>query len=365
MRDKTFLIMAGGTGGHVFPALATAKKLIELNDKVVWLGSCGGMEEGIVNAAGIPFYGVSVTGVRGTGLKRKILAPFKVLHAIYQAWGVMRKVQPDAVLGMGGFASGPGGVAAKLMSKPLIIHEQNAAAGMTNRLLAKVADRVLSAFPSAFADKRINDKSILTGNPLREEITELYYRPVAKGQGDTAAPVKILVLGGSLGAAALNSVVPEGIGRMNLNSKPLVWHQTGKGKLSDVEAVYQDAGIDARVSEFIDDMSEAYRWADFVICRAGALTVSELCVAGLGALLVPYPHAVDDHQTLNAEYMVKAGAAWLIAQQNLSPESLSEMLTPLCAKPERISLLSKAALQLAKADATERVVNECRSLCYV
>lgn len=359
MRDKTFLVMAGGTGGHVFPALATAKKLMERNDRVIWLGSKGGMEERVVKDAGIQFYGISVSGVRGKGLLSKFAAPLKIANAVFQAFKVIVKTKPDAVLGMGGFASGPGGLAARLMGKPLLVHEQNAVAGMTNKVLAKMASSVMSAFPNAFDGTR---DILLTGNPLRDEICELYYS--AKEDVNKTRPIRVLILGGSLGAARLNEVLPGAVASLQASLRPEIWHQTGKGKAEGIKQRYQDSGIDARVSEFIDDMADAYRWADFVICRAGALTISELCVAGLGAILVPYPHAVDDHQTLNAEYMTTAGAAWLLPQSDLSETTLSEILLPLFSKPERISILSEAAHKLAKADATEKVASECRRVCY-
>jgi UDP-N-acetylglucosamine--N-acetylmuramyl-(pentapeptide) pyrophosphoryl-undecaprenol N-acetylglucosamine transferase len=358
MRDKTFLVMAGGTGGHVFPALATAQKLMSRNDKVIWLGSQGGMEEQVVKGAGIPFYGISVSGVRGKGKLSKLLAPFKIAKAVFQALIVLKNTKPDAVLGMGGFASGPGGLAAKMMGKPLLVHEQNAIAGMTNRILAKLADSVMSAFPDAFDDSKV----VLTGNPLRDEICQLFYSPKAPLSNERK--IRVLVLGGSLGAAKLNEVVPAAMSTLHNSIQPEIWHQTGRNKSQGVAAQYEKFGIVARVSEFIDDMAEAYKWADFVICRAGALTISELCVAGLGAILVPYPYAVDDHQTLNAQYMTKGGAAWLLDQSELNEKNLSEVLTPLFSKPERISILSEAARKLAKADATEIVATECRRVCY-
>ncbi len=359
MQDKTFLIMAGGTGGHVFPALATAKKLISRNDKVIWLGSVGGMEEQLVSQAGIPFYGISVSGVRGKGLLSKLFAPLKLIKAVLQALWVLKKTKPDAVLGMGGFASGPGGLAAKLLGKPLLVHEQNAVAGMTNKVLAKLADSVMSAFPGAFED---SSKVRLTGNPLRDEICELFY--AVDKETLRARPLRVLVLGGSLGAAKLNELVPGAISSLDASIRPEIWHQTGRNKSQGVASRYETSSVNARVSEFIDDMAEAYRWADFVICRAGALTISELCVAGLGAILIPYPHAVDDHQTLNAEYMTQGGAAWLLEQESLNESTLREVLAPLFSKPERISILSDAARKLAKADATEIVASECRRVCY-
>ena len=357
--DKTFLVMAGGTGGHVYPALATAAMLMQKNDKVVWLGSIGGMEESIVQAAGISFYGISIKGIRGNGLIKKLLAPINILWAVAQALIIINKVKPDAVLGMGGFASGPGGLAARILGKPLLIHEQNAVAGMTNRILARLATTIMTAFPGAFAD---NIKVKQIGNPLREEIVDIYYR--AKTSIPKDRKVNLLVLGGSLGALGLNQGVPAALAKVNENIRPQIWHQTGKNKAQMTSADYKRFGIEAKITEFIDDMAEAYEWADFVICRAGALTISELCTVGLGAILVPYPFAVDDHQTKNASAMAEQGAAWILPQSDLTADSLSEILTPLLLKRERISILSEAAHKLGQPDATEKVVAECRSACY-
>jgi len=358
-RDKTFLIMAGGTGGHVYPALATATKLMQGHDKVVWLGSVGGMEESVVKNAGIPFYGISVKGVRGKGMLSKLLSPIRIAWAILQALKVVIAVKPDAVLGMGGFASGPGGFAAKILGKPLLIHEQNAVAGMTNRILAKFSTKVMTAFPGAFSED-VPVKQ--TGNPLREQIIDIYYQPQISIEKELR--IKLLVLGGSLGAMGLNLGVPAAISKIESGLQPEIWHQTGKNKVEETQEAYQTHGVEAKISAFISDMAEAYQWADFVICRAGALTISELCITGLGAILVPYPYAVDDHQTKNAMSMVKSGAAWILPQRDLNPETLAEILKPLLSKRERISILSEAAHKLGKPDATQKVVAECRSACY-
>tara|TARA_R110002072_G_scaffold90500_3_gene202384 strand:+ start:12104 stop:13183 length:1080 start_codon:yes stop_codon:yes gene_type:complete len=358
MRDKTFLIMAGGTGGHVFPALAVAHSLVGRHDKVAWLGSKGGMEEGIVKKANIPFFGIKVKGVRGKGRLSQLFAPFKIISAVFQAFTVLRKVQPDAVLGMGGFASGPGGLAARMLGIPLVIHEQNAVAGMTNKILAKFATTVMTAFPQPFSNK-VDCKMV--GNPLRSDIARLYYeRDITKKDQS----VNLLILGGSLGAQSLNDVLPQALGLLDENLRPFIWHQTGKNKSEAVNRAYSKFKIEVNVSEFIEDMAQAYKWADFVICRAGALTISELCVAGLGAILIPYPHAVDDHQAKNANFLVEGGAAWLLAQKDLTPSVLAEVLQPLLAKRERMNILSQAAYKLAQVDATESVANECRRVTY-
>lgn len=358
MRDKTFVIMAGGTGGHVFPALAVARLLMEKQDKVIWFGSKGGMEERVLAQTNIPFFGLDVKGVRGNGLKKQLLAPIKIITAVLKAISLLRREKPDAVLGMGGFAAGPGGIAARILGIPLVIHEQNSVAGMTNKILSRFATSVMTAFPDVFPE---NIKAKLVGNPLRDEITRLFYERKSKGLD---AKVHLLVLGGSLGAQSLNKLVPTSLSLLDDMVRPEVWHQTGKGKSDDVSRVYNQFSIRANVTEFIEDMSEAYRWADFVICRAGALTISELCAAGLGSILIPYPHAVDDHQTKNAEYLVKGGAAWVLSEDDLSPEVLSEVLKPLLLKRERMSILSEAAHKLAQVDATEQVANECRRVSY-
>jgi UDP-N-acetylglucosamine--N-acetylmuramyl-(pentapeptide) pyrophosphoryl-undecaprenol N-acetylglucosamine transferase len=351
--------MAGGTGGHVFPALATAQELMKQGDRVVWLGSIGGFEESVIAETGIEFHGMSISGLRGKGLATLVLAPLKLVLAVAQACKVIRNVKPACVLGMGGFASGPGGIAAKLMGVPLAVHEQNAVAGLTNRVLAKVANIVFEAFPNSFGG---NVAARLVGNPLRKEICDIYYRPAELLL--TQRSPRILVLGGSLGAARLNEVVAHALALLPKHERPEVKHQSGRGKHGETLEAYKIADVDAEVLEFIDDMASVYQWADLVICRAGALTISELCAAGRGAILVPYPFAVDDHQTLNAKAMVTAGAAWLVPQSELTSESLAEILKPLISKPERIVRLANMARSIAKPDAAEVVANECRKLAY-
>jgi UDP-N-acetylglucosamine--N-acetylmuramyl-(pentapeptide) pyrophosphoryl-undecaprenol N-acetylglucosamine transferase len=260
---------------------------------------------------------------------------------------------------MGGFASGPGGLAARILGIPLVIHEQNSVAGMTNKVLAKFATSIMTAFPHAFSETVVCK---MVGNPLRADIIRLYFeRDINKQKGTS---VHLLILGGSLGAQSLNDIIPKALGLLGDDIRPVVWHQTGKNKSEGVNQLYSEFKIEVKISEFIENMSEAYKWADFVICRAGALTISELCAAGLGSILIPYPHAVDDHQTKNAEYLVKSGAAWLLAQSELTPKVLSEVLQPLLVKKERINILSEAAHKLAQIEATERVANECRRVSY-
>jgi UDP-N-acetylglucosamine--N-acetylmuramyl-(pentapeptide) pyrophosphoryl-undecaprenol N-acetylglucosamine transferase len=278
----------------------------------------------------------------------------RILKSIIEALSVIRATRPDCVLGMGGFASGPGGIAARLSGKPLIIHEQNAVAGMTNRILARFAQCVLEAFPGSFGPAV---EARLVGNPLRTEIEALYRQP--RPEPAAGRPVRLLVLGGSLGAESLNTCLPEALARLDERTRPEVWHQSGEKNFDATRQRYAQSGVPAKVSPFIENMAEAYQWADFVVCRAGALTISELCMVGLGAILVPYPHAVDDHQTRNAQFMVDAGAAWLLPQSQLNPKALAEILEPLLARPERIGRLGSAARRIARPEATAHVVNLC------
>lgn len=345
------LIMAGGTGGHVYPGLAVARELLEHGVEVVWMGTRAGIEARVVPAAGIPVEWVPVAGVRGKGWRRRLAAPFMVARAVWHALGVMRRLRPRAVLGMGGFVAGPGGVAAWLARRPLCIHEQNAVAGLTNRLLARIARRVACAFPAAFPGRRV----VVTGNPVREEIAALP-APAERWAG-RRGPLRLLVLGGSLGAQALNLTVPAALGRLPAGGRPLVRHQTGRGKLEETRAAYAEAGVEGELEEFLEEMAEAYGWADLVVCRAGALTISELAAAGVGALLVPYPHAVDDHQTRNGAWLVEAGAARMIDQRELDAERLAAELAAL----DRPALLAMA--EAARAVARPNAAAELAEIC--
>lgn len=351
---KRFLIMAGGTGGHVFPALATAKRLQAEGCEVQWLGSRGGMEERLVREHKIPISLIAVSGLRGKGKLAMLGAPLKLARALMQARAVVLRSQIDCVIGMGGFVSGPGGVAAWLLRKPLVIHEQNAVAGMTNRILARFAKTVLEAFPNSFGPGVITR---LTGNPVRPEVTGI--APPAERFAGRAGPLRVLVLGGSLGAKAINDCLPEVLALMPAEQRPLARHQAGERHQQSTSAAYEAKGLDAEVVAFIGNMSEAYAWADLVICRAGALTIAELCAAGIGAVLVPFPHAVDDHQTRNGRFMVDGGAALMVGQSELKPELLAALLTDLSADRPRLLQMAEAARKLARPDATERVVNYC------
>lgn len=348
------LIMAGGTGGHIFPALAVADELRSRGVEVTWLGTKRGMESDVVPKAGIEIDWISVSGLRGNGLLGWLQAPVKLTRAILQTRKVFKHRQPQAVLGMGGFVTGPGGFVAWMMGCPLFIHEQNSIAGLTNKLLSRFARKVMTAFPSAFA---VSGKVINVGNPLRKAITDLPGPEVRFAEH--GEQIRLLVVGGSLGAAALNECVPRAIARLDSGHKPQVWHQTGKRNLDDALTHYREAGVEGQVVPFIENMAEAYAWADLVICRAGALTVSELAAVGVGSILVPYPHAVDDHQTGNAKYLVDAQAALCVQQNKLSAESLAETLASLFSDRAKLLSMAQAARELGRPNAARDVADIC------
>ncbi len=345
---RPILIMAGGTGGHVFPALAVAEQLREGGWPVEWLGTRAGLEARVVPAAGIPVHWIRVKGLRGKGLLRQLLAPFMVLWALAQAALVIGRVRPAAVLGMGGFTTGPGGAMAWLLRRPLLIHEQNSVAGLTNRLLAPLAHPVLEAFPGSLP------KAIHTGNPVRADIARVAFHPPDL---ENRRP-RLLVVGGSLGAAALNETVPAALARLEEAQRPEVWHQTGLKLIDAAREAYTAARVEVRLDAFIDDMAQAYQWADLVLCRAGALTIAELAAVGVASILVPYPHAVDDHQTGNARYLVEAGAARLLPQSEMSAERLCEELA-LLNQPGRLVEMAKCARDRALPDAAKQVAAHC------
>lgn len=351
---KTLLIMAGGTGGHIFPGLAVAAEIRRAGWKAVWLGTRGGMETTLVPRHGLEIETVRFGGVRGKGLLTAMFLPLFILLACGQALGVMLRRRPDAVLGLGGFAAFPGGLMAAFLGRPLVIHEQNAIAGLTNRVLALLADKVLAGFPQAFGKARVKFEAV--GNPVRAEIAAL--PPPEDRFAGRSGPLRLIVVGGSRGALALNEVLPKALACMGPALRPQVLHQAGSGQGERVRAAYAQSGVDAEVREFIEDMAQAYSGADLLICRAGALTIAELAAAGVPAVLVPFPHAVDDHQTHNARFLSDAGAAILIAQADLTPERLAAELALL----ERGKLLdlAKKARSLACTDAASRVALVCR-----
>lgn len=347
------MIMAGGTGGHVFPALAVAEVLRNQGCQVDWLGVPESFESRTVPKYGFPIHWIKARRFRGQGKKAILMAPVYLTLAMWQAAKVLRSVKPDVVLGMGGFVTAPGGVVTRLMGLPLVIHEQNAVPGMSNRWLGKIASSVLQAFPGSFAEKY---RAKLIGNPVRENIINL---PSPEERFNDREGCKLLVIGGSLGALVLNETVPDAIAVMEKETRPEVWHQAGKGKLEMALAAYEKAGVKAKVSEFVDDMDAAYQWADLIICRAGALTVAELAAVGLPAILVPYPHAVDDHQTKNASHLQVAGAGVIIPQSELTAKYLAEILEPIVSSAETRLAMAKKGKKLAKPHAAEDVANEC------
>jgi UDP-N-acetylglucosamine--N-acetylmuramyl-(pentapeptide) pyrophosphoryl-undecaprenol N-acetylglucosamine transferase len=349
---KTALVMAGGTGGHIFPGLAVAEALRERGWRVHWLGAPNSMEAQLVPARGIPLETVAFGGVRGKGPLTLALLPLKLLRAFWQSVQVVRRVRPNVVVGLGGYITFPGGMMSVLLGKPLVLHEQNSVAGMANKVLAGVADRVYSAFP------QVMPKGEWVGNPLREA----FLRQPAPEQrfAGRSGPLKVLVVGGSLGAKALNEVVPKALALIPEATRPYVLHQSGAKQIDELRANYAAAGVQAELTPFIDDTADAFAEADLVICRAGASTVTELAAVGAAALFVPFPHAVDDHQTTNAKFLVDAGGGWLVQQNELTPESLAALLQKL----DRSELLQKAlaAKKMEKTTATEQVVAACEAL---
>ncbi len=350
MTAKTmkFVIMAGGTGGHVFPALAVADELRARGAEISWLGTARGIEAELVPAAGISLHCLSIEGVRGKGLMALVKAPWLLLTAVWQARKILKQEQADAVLGLGGFASGPGGVAAWLLNKPLLIHEQNAVAGTTNRWLSKIADLVMEAFPGSLPDAKH------VGNPVRQSIGQIDSSAPVSG-----APLKLLVLGGSLGALALNELLPKAVSLLSDEQRPQVKHQTGKRHLEVTKSAYAEQCVEAQVVDFIGDMAAAYEWADVIICRAGALTVSELTLAGRAAMLVPFPYAIDDHQTKNASWLVENDAGVLHQQADLTAAMIADFLKAFDNDRESLLAMSSNARALAMPDAAKQVADYC------
>ena len=345
------MILAGGTGGHIFPGIAVARALRERDVPVVWLGSAGGMETRIVPRHGIAIDTLKISGLRGKGALALLAAPFRVIRALFEALAILRRERPRSVLSMGGFAAGPGGVAAWLLRRPLIVHEANRAPGFTNRVLAKFARRVLCGFPDSFARG-----GETVGNPVRVEVAAL--APPAQRFASRDDTLRLLVLGGSQGARALNNAVPKALAAL-ADMRVEVRHQSGENLRAEAESAYADAGVKASIEPFIQDMASAYGWADLVICRAGAMTLAELCAAGVGSLLVPFPLAVDDHQTRNAEYLVERGAARLLPQGDDLGQRLRDALRALL--PDRAALLALAesARAIALPDAAMHVADIC------
>jgi UDP-N-acetylglucosamine--N-acetylmuramyl-(pentapeptide) pyrophosphoryl-undecaprenol N-acetylglucosamine transferase len=353
---KTALIMAGGTGGHIFPGLAVAEELRARGWRVHWLGAPNSMESRIVPPHGFALELIDFSGVRGKGLGTLMRLPLRLARAFWQAWKMVRRVQPDVVVGLGGYITFPGGLMAAVCGKPLVLHEQNSVAGMANKVLAVVADRVFTAFPKAF--KKGVKTQQWVGNPLRAAFTQ-QADPVARFAGRSGS-LRLLVVGGSLGARALNEIVPQAIALMPADQRPQVLHQSGATQIEALRANYAAAGVDAQLTPFIEDTASAFADADIIVCRAGASTVTEIAAVGAAAVFVPFPSAVDDHQTTNAQFLVDAGGGWLVQQRDLSPQGLAQMLLNM----ERSVLIEKAlkAKEMQKIHATREVVTACEEL---
>lgn len=349
---KKALVMAGGTGGHIFPGLAVAEALREAGWQVHWLGAPNSMEHALVPARGFAFEPVAFGGVRGKGLQTLVLLPLRLMRAFWQSLQVVRRVQPDVVLGLGGYITFPGGMMASLWSKPLVLHEQNSVAGLANKVLAQLADRVFTAFPGVFKTGQ------WVGNPLRRAFTE-QAAPAERFAG-RSGPLRVLVVGGSLGAKALNDIVPQALALMPEATRPHVIHQSGAKQIDALRNNYAAAGVQAELTPFIDDTATAFAQADLVICRAGASTVTELAAVGVAALYVPFPFAVDDHQTTNAQFLVASGGGWLVPQAELTAQHLAERLTAL--SRDTLQDVAQKAHAQKKTNATREVVMACEEL---
>lgn len=349
MATRSVLVMAGGTGGHIFPGLAVAECLRNQGWTVAWMGNPTGMEYRLVPAKGFAFEGVKFSGLRGKGMLTKVLMPFRLARAMMQSWKILRRLKPSVVLGMGGYITFPGGLVSYLMGRPLVLHEANSVAGSANRVLARFATRVLTGFPKTLKEAQ------WVGNPIRESFESL--SDCRARYGKRQGPLHLLIVGGSLGAAALNTVVPEALALLPADRRPNVLHQTGEQHLEAVTKTYQQLGVNGELKPFIDDMAAAYANADLVICRAGAMTVSEISAAGVAACFVPFPYAIDDHQTANARFLSDAKAAILIPQSQLDGDSLANLVLGL--RREDLAEMAVKAQALAKFHATEEVASIC------
>lgn len=349
MTKPSILVMAGGTGGHIFPGLAVAEYLRICGWSVSWLGNQAGMEYRLVKSCDFPFEAVDFGGLRGKGLKTKIMLPINLMRACIQSWKIMRRVKPNVVLGMGGYITFPGGLVTKLLKRPLVLHEANSVAGSANIALSKIAMRTLTGFPNTMPNAE------WVGNPIREEFDHML--APAERYDQRQGPLSILVVGGSLGAAALNENIPAALALIPLGSRPKVVHQAGDKHLADLERRYADLGVAADIRPFIEDMPAAYSQADLVICRSGAMTVSEIAACGVASCLIPFPFAIDDHQTANAQLLSSADAAVLLPQPLLNPQDLAMMIQNLSRK--ELKEMALRAHALAKPNATQRVAEVC------
>ncbi len=351
----TLMVMAGGTGGHVFPAIAVADLLKSRGWNIVWLATEGGMENQLIADKGYAIASIRMSGVRGNGLLRWLLLPLRLGVAFLQSLKALRQHRPDVVLGMGGFAAFPGGVMARLLRRPLVIHEQNSVAGLTNRVLSRIATRILAAFPSAFGDQ-----ASLVGNPVRPEIAAL--AEPAQRLTYRKGPLRLLIIGGSLGAQVLNENVPKAIALLPQEQRPQIIHQAGSRHLAALQEHYRNSGVEGELLPFIQDMAGMYDWCDLVICRAGALTIAEVAAAGVASVLVPFPHAVDDHQTGNARYLSEHGAALLVPQTELTPQKLADIIRG--STREKLLDMASRARALGKPEATATVATICEEAAH-
>lgn len=356
MAKSKVLIMAGGTGGHVFPGLAVARELINRNIDVEWLGTAKGIEATLVPQANLALYKFPVSGVRGKGMLALLLAPFNIMVSVWAALKIIHKIKPNLVIGMGGFVSGPGGIAAKILRIPVVIHEQNAVIGTTNRLLSVIANKVFTAFP--FSGSRYT----LVGNPVRAEIENML-TPEERRVGRNN-PVHVLVLGGSRGALALNTTVPKILEKVAAKVALDVFHQCGESKENSAQQAYESTALNVKITPFISDMVEAFTWADFVICRAGALTIAELSAVGLGSLLIPYPYAIDDHQTANAKYLVDNNAALLIQEKEINCDEIAHKLTEIFIDRKKILSMANNARSQAQINSAVAIASFCEELIH-
>lgn len=359
--DKTLMIMAGGTGGHVFPAIAVAQAMQQHGWNIIWLGTDKGIEAKLVPEHGFQLLTIPVSGIRGKGVLKVVVNAMKLVSTLLHAMKVFFRFKPTMTLGMGGYVSGPGGIVSWLLRKPLLIHEQNAIAGMTNRILAKFAAKILESYPNTF---KASNKLLLTGNPVRQEIRQLA-PPEERFTTRGDKPIRLLVLGGSQGAAVINNLLPEVIKTLQQHHQLQVWHQAGAATLEETRRRYRQFALEEKVDAFIDNIAEAYAWADIVICRAGATTIAELANAGLGSLLIPYPYAVDDHQTKNAEVLEQAGAGIVIQQSDANLQTITAALEPLLNDRNKLLKMALSAKTCVAADATAQVVEQCLGVINV
>ncbi len=361
MRSKKIMIMAGGTGGHVFPALAVAEYLSDQGFEINWLGTSRGLEQHIIPAHNYRLFTISISGLRGKRIFSWLLAPLQLSIALLQSLIILKKVNPDIAVGFGGFTSGPGGIAAWLMKIPLLIHEQNAIAGTTNQLLALIANKVMQAFPGTFSDRTA---ALLTGNPVRRDILQIYS---SKKQlnCEVSTTLHLLILGGSQGSLRLNQLVPETIAKLNAKQQIEITHQTGEKHFVSTQKRYDFFGVTAKLMPFFEDMAEVYKWADIIICRAGAMTIAELSAVGVGSILIPFPYAIDDHQTANARYLSNNLAAILIPEKELTVNRLCEVIDGLSEARARIIEMARNARALSMENATIDIANLCMECANV